>query len=90
MIGYKFVWAWDAMPYPYFPDKIDVWADGDCWKKGHWIQGKFFQSNLKAILFDICSRLSLDQIDIDHMMLEYPTNSGAMICALFSSIPFFS
>lgn len=66
MIENKFVWAWDARPYPYFPDKLDVWTDGDCWIKGHWIQGKFFQSNLNAVLFDICKKANFapNQIDV--------------------------
>ncbi len=74
MIENKFVWAWDARPYPYFPDKLDVWGDGDCWKNGHWVQGKFFHTNLNCILFDICKRLNLDQIDtsqINHDVIGF-------------------
>lgn len=42
----KFLWTWDARPYPTFPDKsspnngLAVWADGPSWKTGHWINGK--------------------------------------------------
>lgn len=66
MIENKFIWAWDARPYPSWPDRKDVWADGDCWIKGHWIQGKFFQSNLNAVLLDICKKVNLkaEQIDV--------------------------
>ncbi len=66
MIENKFIWAWDARPYPSWPDRKDVWADGDCWTKGHWIQGKFFQSNLNAVLLDICKKANLapNQIDV--------------------------
>ena len=66
MIENKFIWAWDARPYPSWPDRKDVWADGDCWTKGHWIQGKFFQSNLNVVLLDICKKANLkpNQIDV--------------------------
>lgn len=34
------VWAWDARPYPAFPFRRDVWADGDNWRTGHWLNGR--------------------------------------------------
>jgi hypothetical protein len=35
-----FVWAWDARPFPAFPDFASVWADGENWETGHWITGR--------------------------------------------------
>jgi hypothetical protein len=35
-----FVWAWDARPYPAFPDFDLVWADAPNWQAGHWITGR--------------------------------------------------
>ncbi len=35
-----FVWAWDARPFPAFPDFDTVWADGGNWETGHWITGR--------------------------------------------------
>jgi hypothetical protein len=35
-----FVWAWDARPWPAFPDFDAVWADGANWQTGHWITGR--------------------------------------------------
>ena len=34
------VWAWDARPFPAFPDLDLVWADGANWATGHWITGR--------------------------------------------------
>ena len=31
MVVNKFLWTWDARPYPYWPDLLDVWSDGDNW-----------------------------------------------------------
>lgn len=33
-------WAWDARPYPAFPDLEDVWADGPNYQLGHWLNGR--------------------------------------------------
>ncbi|MBL0406331.1 glycoside hydrolase/phage tail family protein [Microvirga aerilata] len=35
-----YVWAWDARPFPAFPDFSAVWADGGNWETGHWITGR--------------------------------------------------
>ena len=34
------LWAWDARPFPSFPLRGDVWADGDNWQLGHWLNGR--------------------------------------------------
>lgn len=33
-------WNWDARPFPYFPNLIDVWGDTGDWPAGFWIGGK--------------------------------------------------
>jgi len=33
-------WAWDARPFPAFPRLKGVWADGDNWHRGHWLNGR--------------------------------------------------
>jgi len=35
-----YIWAWDARPYPAFPQFFDVWADAPNWYTGHWITGR--------------------------------------------------
>lgn len=34
------LWAWDARPFPSFPLRGDVWADGQNWQLGHWLNGR--------------------------------------------------
>lgn len=34
------VWAWDARPFPEFPLQTGLWADGNDWFLGHWINGR--------------------------------------------------
>ncbi len=35
------VYCWDARPFPEFPYNTDVWGDGDNWRLGHWLNGRF-------------------------------------------------
>lgn len=44
------LWAWDARPYPYFPDLPDVWSDGANWERGHWLNGRLGQASLAGII----------------------------------------
>jgi hypothetical protein len=33
-------WAWDARPFPAFPDQLSLWSDGANWARGHWLNGR--------------------------------------------------
>jgi hypothetical protein len=44
------LWAWDARPYPYFPDLTDVWSDGANWERGHWLNGRLGAANLAGLI----------------------------------------
>lgn len=59
MIGNKFLWCWDARPYPFWPDYFRIWKDGGSWQKGHWVQGKIGHSTLAGVLEYICHRSGL-------------------------------
>ncbi len=45
-----FVWAWDARPYPAFPDFDTVWADAGNWRVGHWITGRIEGLDLDRLI----------------------------------------
>lgn len=65
MVEKMFLWAWDARPFPYFPNLCDVWADCHNWQTGHWIQGKLSQLNISDVLSDLLQKAGLksDQFD---------------------------
>ena len=48
-----FVWAWDARPFPVFPDFTSVWADGGNWETGHWITGRIEGAALDRLIVAI-------------------------------------
>lgn len=59
----SFVWAWDARPYPWFPNADGVWSDGPNWRRGHWITGRTSAMTLAAVVREICAASGLTAID---------------------------
>lgn len=35
-----YLWAWDARPFPAFPNLGTKWADGTNYERGHWLNGR--------------------------------------------------
>ncbi len=50
-----FIWAWDARPFPAFPYRTDIWADGPNWHSGHWINGRSSTAPLALLLEQVAS-----------------------------------
>ncbi|GJD42901.1 hypothetical protein AFCDBAGC_0743 [Methylobacterium cerastii] len=55
-----FVWAWDARPYPAFPDQGSVWADAGNWRVGHWITGRIEGCDLDRLILRVLADLGVD------------------------------
>ncbi|MGR3824429.1 MAG: baseplate multidomain protein megatron [Salipiger marinus] len=62
-----FVWAWDARPYPWFPGLSDLWADGDNYRRGHWITGRCSSRTLASVVAEICARAGLREVDVSRL-----------------------
>ncbi len=43
------VYAWDARPYPAFPNDTDTWGDGANWRLGHWVNGRIASQSLSEV-----------------------------------------
>ena len=48
------VWAYDARPFPAFPQLTDVWSDGANWARGHWLNGRITRSDFGAFIDELC------------------------------------
>ena len=70
MVLTKFLWTWDARPYPYWPDLLDVWSDGGNWVTGHWVQGKLGSSHVSAAVNQIATSAGLTDAQIDTNELQ--------------------
>ncbi|GAB6841482.1 hypothetical protein HNR00_000716 [Methylorubrum rhodinum] len=55
-----FVWAWDARPFPAFPDFRSVWSDAENWALGHWITGRIEGLDLERLVAAILADLGID------------------------------
>jgi hypothetical protein len=70
MVGRRFVWCWDARPYPFFPALTNVWSDGENFRLGHWIEGKIGNMQLAEIVRDLCLRAGLAESEFDVTALD--------------------
>ncbi len=61
------VWAWDARPYPDFPERLDVWSDGDAFQRGHWVSGRVHMASLANVVAEICRRSGLGTVDVSKL-----------------------
>ncbi|AMY69687.1 baseplate multidomain protein megatron [Frigidibacter mobilis] len=61
------VWAWDARPYPQFPNDVALWTDGDNWTRGHWISGRTTAQPLGNVVAEICGRSGQTLIDVSEL-----------------------
>ena len=57
------VWCWDARPYPDFPARRDVWADGPNWQVGHWLSGRTGLVPLHDVIRDLANV----EVNVDHV-----------------------
>ncbi len=61
------VWAWDARPYPAFPNQLDVWSDGENYARGHWINGRSNARPLDSLVAEICAASGVTDVDVSQL-----------------------
>lgn len=75
------VWAWDARPWPDFPDRIETWVDGANYACGHWLNGRMSTTALSAVVAEICDRSGIEWMDVSRL---YGSVTGYLIDAIES------
>lgn len=58
------VWAWDARPFPWFPNDLSRWSDGENWTQGHWITGRTLHQPLALVVAEVCRRAGIAAYDV--------------------------
>ncbi len=58
------VWAWDARPFPQFPNNLAVWSDGENYARGHWLTGRSANQPLSSVVAEICERSGIAHFDV--------------------------
>ncbi|MEE4188246.1 MAG: glycoside hydrolase/phage tail family protein, partial [Roseobacter sp.] len=71
-----FVWAWDARPYPYFPNNLGLWSDAENYARGHWINGRTSSRSLASVVTEVCEKAGLTEYDTSQL---YGTVRGYIV-----------
>ncbi|WP_297975114.1 glycoside hydrolase TIM-barrel-like domain-containing protein, partial [uncultured Amaricoccus sp.] len=61
------VWAWDARPWPDFPNRLETWIDGDNYETGHWLNGRASLAALAEVVAEICQRSGVGETDLSRL-----------------------
>ncbi|MGR4865194.1 baseplate multidomain protein megatron [Caulobacter sp. LARHSG274] len=56
MIEGAAAWCWDARPFPDFPAREAIWADGPNWTLGHWLNGRAGIAPLPELIAALAER----------------------------------
>ncbi|MFK7938046.1 MAG: glycoside hydrolase TIM-barrel-like domain-containing protein [Roseovarius sp.] len=64
---HSYVWAWDARPYPHFPNNRSLWSDGDNYARGHWLTGRASARSLASVVDELCQRAGLESYDVSQL-----------------------
>jgi hypothetical protein len=59
-----FVWAWDARPWPDFPNNLAQWSDGTNYLTGHWLNGRSGVQHLALVVADLCEAAGVTSYDV--------------------------
>ena len=66
-MDHAYVWAWDARPFPAFPNNQSLWSDGANYAKGHWITGRISGRTLASVVDEIVSRAGVYDADTSEL-----------------------
>lgn len=74
VVEQKFVWTWDARPYPFFPALKNIWSDSKAWRYGHFLNGKLGVGKLSELLLYLCLLAGLTIADVDVSQVKEDIN----------------
>ena len=66
-MGRAHVWAWDARPWPDFPNRLETWVDGGNYETGHWLNGRASIASLAEVVAEVCVRCGLGEIELGRL-----------------------
>ncbi len=58
-------WAWDARPFPAFPNNGALWSDGANYDRGHWLNGRAMNQTFAAVAVEVCAAAGVTEVDGD-------------------------
>lgn len=80
------LWAWDARPFPAFPQQSDYWRDGENWQCGHWLNGRLSGLSGQDLVAAILADHGMEHADTSQIggsmvgyLVESPTTARASL-----------
>ena len=61
-----YAWAWDARPFPAFPQQSSLWHDGGNWNLGHWLNGRLGGVAVGDLINAVLADHGLPPADVRH------------------------
>ena len=61
--GRRYVYAYDARPFPDFPARADIWGDAANWETGHWLNGRLGRAPLDLLVEALAGEAGFAAID---------------------------
>ncbi|MFM2367354.1 MAG: hypothetical protein RIR95_1962 [Pseudomonadota bacterium] len=74
--AHSLAWAWDARPFPVFPNAAALWSDGDNFDRGHWINGRSAGLPLASVIAEVGQAAGIAQV---HAMAAYGIVRGYVV-----------
>lgn len=81
-----YLWAWDARPFPAFPQRADIWGDGENWLMGHWLNGRLSAVSAGDLIDAVMADHGLPAVDasgaegfIHGFVVEEPSTARAAL-----------
>ncbi|WP_428410005.1 baseplate multidomain protein megatron [Hyphococcus sp.] len=59
----RYLWAWDARPFPDFPARSDIWGDTANWEKGHWLNGRLGRAPLDLLVTALAKEAGFTSVE---------------------------
>lgn len=80
----RFVYYWDMRPYPFYPNRTDLWTDGTHWKYDYALNGKTGISNANILIYQLFrdADISLDlikSIEVDEFVDGFVINNSMSV-----------
>ena len=64
-LDHSCVWAWDARPWPAFPEDPAAWGDAPQHETGHWWSGRAALLPAASVVADVCRRAGVERFDVE-------------------------
>ncbi|MCR8723636.1 baseplate multidomain protein megatron [Frigidibacter sp. ROC022] len=66
-MAHAHVWAWDARPFPAFPNLSGLWSDAANYARGHWLNGRGGARSLATVAAECCRRAGVEDYDVSEL-----------------------